>query len=242
MQDFPRIPLVTELTLDQRKETTILFDCEAVRDEQGRSRIDLNVVFTPIPVRRGIFTEADYYIANRGADIVVSTSGGRIVEHTPEAKLDVNYSQSKSSQTEWKFNLGAKLTSEGDEEKAIEFSPVENTRVKSVSYTTSFSSHESLLTVIFTRDTIGWNISLPKASGAIRDFLHGNLYLFAVCDWNGQEQRRGRIELRPSDVSFFNANKEQLSSTKSMVMWLLLRKRGIKVRFGSGFGTGFGGL
>jgi len=79
---------------------------------------------------------------------------------------------------------------------------------------------------------------MPRAERVIRDFLIGNLSLFATCSWDGLK-RAGRIRLRPENVLFFDAQKKPISATRSLIMQCVLWGQGIKIQNVDGFGIYF---
>jgi hypothetical protein len=61
---------------------------------------------------------------------------------------------------------------------------------------------------------------VPSAGQVIRDYLTGNLHLYVEAFWNGGA-KAGTIELRPSDVRFFDSNR-QIIGSKLYKAWLML--------------------
>lgn len=80
------------LNSDDRRENTVLLDFDADGDSDGNLRLDLNVIFKPLAVRRGTATRADYYVGSTGAEVSLQAFSGSVVDYTPSATINVDYS------------------------------------------------------------------------------------------------------------------------------------------------------
>jgi hypothetical protein len=105
-------------------------------------------------------------------------------------------------------------------------------------HSAEFSSEERYLETQLMGDTIKWAVALPHGEKVIRDFLMGNLYLFARCRW-AKPPRAGRIVLRTIDFRFFDEHRKPLSFAKSLLMHFALWRKGIRFENKDGFQTEF---
>jgi hypothetical protein len=98
----------------------------------------------------------------------------------------------------------------------------------------TFSCSEMILVPINKGEAIHWRLDSPRGDKAVRDFLMGNLYLFAECAWNGTP-KQGRFGARPSDVRFFDDQRRPLSKATSLLMLYQLWRRDLIPLFDNGF-------
>jgi hypothetical protein len=101
-------------------------------------------------------------------------------------------------------------------------------------FSTSFKSAERLLVSTDMNDTIKWNLDLPRGEKAIRDYLIGNLYLYACASWK-EKPLTGEVTIRASDIRFFDADRRALSFKRSLAMLYCLYRKGITVQHKDGF-------
>lgn len=59
--------------------------------DEKTMRIDLNVVFRPIAVRRGWLQKKDYYVGSTGARVVFDTEDGQVKNHTRGMAFKIDY-------------------------------------------------------------------------------------------------------------------------------------------------------
>jgi len=83
--------LVGWLSETQRKENLLLLSFSATPEDDSTLRLELNVVFNPLAVRRGVLTRYNYYVASTGAEIEIELEHGDVRSHTNEATLSVEY-------------------------------------------------------------------------------------------------------------------------------------------------------
>jgi hypothetical protein len=227
------------LTSEQKKNESLLLDLEIDLVAEGVLRLDLNIVFNPLPIRRGVFTKEDFYIGSSGAQIFVDTDGGRVEEYTPAVELSVKYSNSTKQKrtTTLCIKPSAKLTAQGAE---LDVTPGSITLQANDerTFTASFAGAERTLAPVYLNDSIRWEIALPRGDKVVRDFLIGNLYLFARAKWAARLPS-GSIELRPADVRFFDSKRQVLSKLKSILMMFVLSKEGVRPRHKDGFKISF---
>lgn len=93
-------------------------------------------------------------------------------------------------------------------------------------------------------DVVVWSLSLPRGEKVVRDFVFGNLHLFVECVWPKnigglRPETSGRVELRPTDIAFFDSDRRPVSKVQSLLMRYLLWSEdvaiyntdGVSVRF-----------
>jgi hypothetical protein len=80
--------LLKWLPRDKRNEVVFL-DLEPDFLDEKTIRIDLNVVFRPIPIRRGTIRTRDYYVGSTGARVVFEAFLGNVKRYTPAATLEL---------------------------------------------------------------------------------------------------------------------------------------------------------
>jgi hypothetical protein len=227
--------LIPFLTESNRRENMILVDLAITPEEDETLRFNLNVVFNAIAVRRGVINRYDYYVATTGAEIVIEADQGNIRDYTEQASLTIEYTTlAKASKAiNRNFKPALKLKAAGVEGEA---QLIEVGRQKEISseFTAKFVSSESLLSTTFLNDTTKWTLTTHRADKVIRDFLIGNLFLFASCSWT-EGQRAGRIRVKPEDVRFYDSEKRRLSAIRSLVMLFILWRKGISVQNADGY-------
>lgn len=231
--------IIPWLSDEERNSSIVLLDFSADIENDKTLRLDLNVVFNPISVRRGIVNRVDYYVGSTGAEISIEATKGTIRDYTREATLNVKYSNTTKKQRQTTLTL-TPIVKMKHGAKEIDAKPGVITQRASHenSFTVTFTSEERILSTSLMHDTIKWTIAEPRGAKAIRDFLIGNLYLFAKCTWLCS-QRAGFVIVRPSDVLFFDASRQPLSKIASIFMQYILWEKGIKLSNTDGFRTEF---
>ena len=101
--------IVPWLTDEQRKKNIILLDFDFDIEVNGAYRIDLDVVFNPISVRRGKVLFVDYYIGSTGAEITLDVSKGLLLYYTESTMLNNDYKNSKKGHRNATLNLSPLL-------------------------------------------------------------------------------------------------------------------------------------
>lgn len=227
--------IIPWLSTQKKDENILLLDLEADHENDGSLRLDLNVVFNPISVRRGIATLVDYYVGCTGAEISIELTRGAIRSHTQAATLDVSYNNTTKTQRTAKLCLSpAVKTKTGISESDVTVGEITYDTAAERFFTSTFASQERYLSPALMGNTIKWTITIPRGEKAIRDFLHGNLYLFAQGSWD-RFPRSGCVSIRPSDVLFFDSDRRPIGSLRSLLMWYILWENNIKVENKDGF-------
>jgi hypothetical protein len=71
-------------------------------------------------------------------------------------------------------------------------------------------------------------VKLPEGQ-LIRDYLIGNLYLYVESSWD-DATKEGRIEVRPSDLQFFDSDRRVIGGgMTALAMRFILRRQGIRL-------------
>jgi hypothetical protein len=217
--------LLRWLPRDQRGEV-IFLDLEPDFLDEKTIRIDLNVVFRPIPIRRGTITSRDYYVGSTGARVIFEAFLGKVKRYSPGATLNVDYesvyrrSRSASVKLAPHLEVGNAKTDVGE----IAF-----TKDSERTFTSRFSGSERMLSEAFFGSGIEWELRLPEGQ-VLRDYLLGNLFLYVESSWDGKK-KEGVIEVRPSDMLFFDSQRRVIADgIKAAAMRWVLYKQGISLK------------
>lgn len=214
----------------EKNENLILCDIEADNLNDHELRIDLNIVFNPQRIRRkGIVTREDFYIGSTGAEVAIEAKDGRVLAFTESAKIDVNYSNTNTITRKSSIVLAAKGASKDKNSSNAVESKMSLESGEQRNFVTSFSNSERILSTKDVYDTIEWALDLPRGESAVRDFIHGNLYLFARCHWPATPFH-GAIKMRLSDIRFFDSKRRELGPRTSLLMWYLMFLRGVRIK------------
>lgn len=216
----------------ERDKCIILFDLATnLEDNTTHLRFNLNVVFNPIAISvKNLTSITDYYLGSTGAEIELNIEKGKIVDHTHDTTLNVTYTNSVSFKKDKAINIKPKVSVKINQFQSDFFlSEINRSHNEEVNFSTSFNSEERVLIARHLGNNIKWNITLPRGEKAIRDFLIGNLYLFASCEIFS-EKICGYIKIHTSDVRFFDDQKRVLSKNKSVFMLFYLWKKGVSLK------------
>jgi hypothetical protein len=85
--------LLKWLPRDERNHLVFL-DLEPDFLDDNTIRIELNVVFRPIAIRRGKVQIRDYYVGSTGARVIFDAFPGKVEDYSRGAPLKVNYENS----------------------------------------------------------------------------------------------------------------------------------------------------
>jgi hypothetical protein len=226
------------LSEDDRKRNVVLLDMCPDVPGTNRLRLDLNVIFSPIPVRHGLTQRADYWVAPTTVRVELVTKAATIGDHTEAIPLKATYKNSFSRAQSQTIKLSPSMqipTPAGPiSASASEFSYQSQ---KQYTFETSYSGSEFVLTPTSYGDRIRWELVIPRGQKIIRDFLAGNLYLYGECDWTSLPLD-GHIEVVP-DVRFFSPERHPLGQMQSLAMQLILWSKRIRILNRDGFITNF---
>lgn len=236
-------PLLTPWLIEKQREMlVVLLNLQVDQDVKGLTRFDLDVVFDPISIRERGMTRRDFYVGSTGAEISIHVDSIPIVEFTPSVNLSVDYRNNISFHRQSNLSLIPKVKYNNSSGTIVsaELGHIQYQKKQQVDFSANFRSEERLLESIHLSDTIKWNISLPRGEKVIRDFLLGNLYLYAKCNNRKKTKLTGYIEVRPSNVIFFNSQRKPIESfMKRLYMHYLLYKEGIVIDYVDGVRLNF---
>ena len=231
--------LLPWLTRTAKQTTVLLLDAETDLVAIDSLRLDLNIVFNPMAIRRGGVSKVDYFVGSTGAEIFIEATGGKVVDYTGPQELKVEYNNKSTRTRKSSVSLSPEIKAKAKDNEAS-FKPGELhwEANQDREQTVSFSCSEMTLVPVNIGDSIRWRLDTPRGDKAVRDFLMGNLTLFAECTWPGI-RKTGRFGARPSDVRFFNDQRRPLSRRASLLMLFHLWRKGIKPTHDNGFDMHF---
>ena len=235
----PARQLLESIPHEERDRYVMLLDLDAHSPRPGFLRLLLRVVFRPIAIRRGWLTRADYYIATTGAVVKVEAANSEVISHTGPTTITVDYDakieKEKSNQQKFEPELKGKFSA-----MDLEIKPgaLQRERKITLSSGVKFSSEEMLVAPTNLGDAIEWRIDGHRAEKAVRDFPVEDVALEVTLRWK-TASRRGKVQARPSEVSFFDSSKRRLSRMQSIMMVWVLKQKGITVQHLDGFKVAF---
>ena len=225
--------LMRWLSPRRRKWYVVLLDLEPDFLDEKLLRLDLNIVFNPISVRRKKnvtenVIEEDYYIGSTGAEIFLEMDNGVVREYTPPQTLDVDYKNTTSHKRISKLELTPSIKSKS-KQSDLEFSAGSVTfeANRERTFEAAFSGSERTLEPIFQHNVVRWLLAMPRGEKVVFDFIAGNLPLFGVCEFSSRVS--GLVRVCPSDIRFFDNKKKPLRKRASIMMRYVLHKRGITI-------------
>lgn len=210
---------------EERNEVLFL-DLEADFLNERTIRLDLNVVFRPIPIRRGKLQTRDYYVGSTGARVIFEAFLGKVRSYTRATPLKVDYENTHTHSRKTSVKLVPNIES-GDGVKG-EIGEVTFDKNVERTFTTRFSGAERTLSDVNFERGVEWEVKLPEGQ-LIRDYLIGNLYLYVESSWDSAT-KEGRIEVRPSDLLFFDSDRRIIGDgMKALAMRFALWRQGIRL-------------
>jgi hypothetical protein len=214
--------------LPREERNDVLFlDLEADFLDEHTIRLDLNVVFRPIPIRRGKLQMRDYYVGSTGARVIFEAFLGKVKSYTSETPLKVNYQNTYTHSRKSSVKIAPKI--DGGEVLKGELGEITFDKNVERVFTTRFSGAERTLSEVNFEHGVEWELKLPEGQ-LIRDYLIGNLYLYVESSWDA-DTKEGRIEVRPSDLLFFDSDRRVIGNrTKAIAMRYALWKQGIQLK------------
>ena len=231
--------LLPWLASEQRRRTVLLLDAETDLLGPDCLRIDLNIVFNPIAVRMGTVLKADYFVGSTGAEIFVEAVGGRVSSYSGALELNVDYTNATTHVRKSGVSLSPEVKSKsGSTEESLKLGEISWGAKTEREHKVSFSCSEMTLVPIDTGNAVRWRLDTPKGEKAVRDFLIGNLFLFAECTWK-TPGKRGRFGARPSDIRFFDDQRRALGKVSSYLMLYRLWRKGLTPMNEEGFDIAF---
>lgn len=214
---------------EERRKRVVLADLGFEKIADDNIQIEIDIVFSPKTVRRGVIRKADYYVGSTGAEISIKPQNFGIIEYSKGSEIEVIYEETNGTSGEEGFSLTPNLKAKyGDVEGAVSLGSFEAKSTAQRKSTAKFSGKERQLETEYANPNLKWIVQLPRAKQIVRDYLQGNLKLFADFSVTKMECV-GALELRPSDISFFGPDRQQLGEISSLRMKYVLWKKGHKI-------------
>jgi hypothetical protein len=218
-------PVLLRWVPKEERDEVLFLELEPDFLDENTIRIDLNVVFRPIPIRRGSLQTKDYYVGSTGARVLFETFDGKVKDYTKGSALKVNYESSYSRSRESDAELSPEV---GGKNASLSIGEVSFSRGVKRTFKTSFSGNERVLSDIDLGYGVEWELKLPRGQ-AIRDYLIGNLFLYVESSWDCKN-KGGRIVLRPSDILFFDSERRTIGDgIRALAMRFVLWRQGIRL-------------
>jgi len=209
------------------RHDVLFLDLEADFLDEHTIRLDLNIVFRPIPIRRGKLQMRDYYVGSTGARVIFEAFLGKVNDYTRETPIKVDYRHTYTYSRKSSVKIAPKI----DGGKGLKGELGELTFDKNVErvFTTQFTGAERTLSEVNFEHGVEWELKLPEGQ-VIREYLIGNLYLYVESSWDAVT-KEGRIEVRPSDLLFFDSARRVIGNrTKAIAMRYALWRQGIRLK------------
>lgn len=223
--------LMRWLNSDVKNQKVILFDLEPDLCNREGLRLDFNVIIKPYRIkRRRIGLHTEYFVGCSSVLIRFDVSEGEIKNHTSNQKLDVNYENSFSRQRHSSFKLIPDITVKKYEAEVKE--KVDEVLFEAEAESTFLSSYKGQvrwLTALNIGNTIQWEIIMPEGQKVNNDFFTANLYFFVDSYWKSLPGK-GTITVEATKIGFFDSDHQPLKPLNSLMMEILLRRKGILLR------------
>ncbi len=194
-------------------------------------RFDIDAVFNVIPVRRGSIKRADFYVAATGGRLSIDLRRGSICKNYTDAIAIQTAYENKISRTQ---NASVTLSGLGETTGRPESLRGAISAGSQREYSCRFSASERILNpILLPPRSLRWELMCIRGERALADFVSGNLYLTVGMSWSGTRVS-GTIELVPDRMEFFGPDRRALGTLKSVAMFLVLKRRGFKVKWADG--------
>jgi hypothetical protein len=212
---------------DKNKVSNVVFlDLNPDFLDDKTMRIDLEIAFNPIPIKRGWLRKKDYYVGSTGARVTFEAIGGRVRDYTRGTFFKVDYENTYKRSQHSAVKMAPKI--EVEPSTKIELGEVSLDKDEERTYVAKFSGSERMLSDVNLGNRIEWELAIPPGQ-VLRQYLMGNLYLYVESVWD-KDTTQGRVILRPSDISFFDSQRRLISGVKTgLAMLYKLYQKGIKV-------------
>ena len=219
-------PTLLQWTPREDRDEVIFLDIEPDFLDENTIRIELNVVFRPIAITRGMIQTRDYYVGSTGAHVIFEAFSGKVKNYTPAMTMPVNYENTYKRSRK----ASVKLAPKGEVGKAkVNAGEIAFAKDAECTFTTKFSGAERVLADVFLGKGVEWDFMLPPGQ-VLRDYVFGNLYLYVECSWD-TKPKEGVIEVSASDILFFDSNRRVIADgVKAVAMRLALWRKKIKLK------------
>jgi hypothetical protein len=227
--------VLKEMSAEEMARTPVLLGLDIEKSAAGVFKIFIEIVFQSIRLER-LFGQGNWYIGANQVDLKLWATGANITDYTQATTVTVTYTVIKSK----KRATGAKIKPEvkGPLDTSASIGEIGVKLEKGEELQTMYSGTENELSVTKANDVVQWEKSMPHGGKIIRDYLHGNLSLWADCTWANGQDKTGEVDLY-TFPSLFDNDRKMYSRGKSILMkWILYynekvleNESGIKVQF-----------
>jgi len=209
----------------ERRKRVLLLHIDA-NFSDGELRLDFDLTFSPKSIRVGKINKVEYYVGSTGGHLNLKPQGGKITSHTPAKNISVQYLITDNTDKRSRIKAAPKLQITAKDEKLnAEIGGLEFETVASDQKQSEFSNTERLLETEFANPDLKWTLQLPRGKKITRDFLQGNLNLFAELKTT-TGSLDGSVEIAPTDITFFGPDRAPLGALASLRMKYLLWRKG----------------
>jgi hypothetical protein len=209
------------------------------RQKDGCVRVDINVVFQPLGVRRGNLQTYEYYVGTTAVNVLLEIEDGRLKETTEDAVIPVDYKNTSTGDRKAALSLEPKVTQKmGDQETAASAGKVSFAAGSTRGFEASYRGGERILVKIGSAGSVSWELKLPKGAKIAHGYLLGNLVFYGVGCWSGRKAA-GKVVVHPRDVRLFNADSERIDGVRALLMRMAMWKQGITMPGGEDIAVEF---
>jgi hypothetical protein len=210
------------LPISDHPNSVVLLTLGADALANDRFRLDLDVSFRAVPIRRRgsatVLGQELFYAAVSGAIVTVVSEAADFVDHTEARSVDVRRSivDEHLQQSDLELLAHGTAPQSGGHPLSIRLS-----KRRGNTHTSVFDVNEYTLQIVKSPGTLRWDFLTPRGACVVQDFVQGNLHLFAVVGWCSQK-RSGRIRVEPLSTRFYDAGRRPLGAWRSLFMKLAL--------------------
>lgn len=193
-------------------------------DADGVFRFDLDCAFQAVRFRVA-GRPVNFYAGSRGGQVEFEVHAGSVLDHTPQVQINVEYVASYDRTRKSAFGVKPQAEAKtGDVDAKI--SGVEATLEvgRTEKHETRMALQECRLNVTRHAGSVVWDLAQPRVQFAVQDFISGNLALYVTARWRNGASCKGKIQLTPDRLEFYDVERRPLGSLKSLLMWRTLRK------------------
>lgn len=220
--------MIKDQHLPRPPKEIIRCEIQADLDADDSIRFDFNVIFDRVELLNlGMLSAKKWYIGATGGALQITIYNARLVDFSPPISIDYEHKVSRTVTKTVDFNITPEI--------ALNYGPIngsiggagsKRSAEDTVEKQYSFKANEQTLAAIVTQNSAAWDVIAPVVESAIRNYLYGNLYLFA--NFKSKETPlSGEIKFSPSRILLFNEDGKACSSRISLASLFLIWKNGI---------------
>lgn len=235
-------PAITEpwLSKDQKDRSIALLDFEVDILNDQSYRFDIVIFFNAIRIRPS-WSRNCFYFGCTGADIEIFGQAARIFNHTKDMEIPTEKAVTSIVERNTSIRIEPSYDTKSDNTaRKLAIGGIGYQKGSKKEFLTKFSCAERVLAALKYSDRVKWDIK--NVLGSInRDYLFGNLYLFATLDWSS-DYPNGKIGISPSNVGYFDMNGQKVSKvTEICIEWALskIERSKSKLEFEDGIVVNF---